>query len=331
MDIAQPTERRGARAALVWAAVGLTVAFAYLAVKDVDWSEAWNALAASDIEWVVPAFAAMVAALAVRAARWWSVFARETRPPFRAISDALLVGYFYNTILPLRAGEAIRVVDLGRRSGVSRVEALATVAVERAMDVVALLVLFFVASPWLPEVSWLRAAAVLGAVLALVIGAAVASLAIWGVRPIHALLRPFARFARAERIEAAAGNLAQGLVALRHARVAAEAFTWTMLSWALLSLSFWLMMLGFDLDVSPLAGLLVLVATGLAMILPSPPAALGVFEAAAVVALGAYGVSASHALPYAVVLHLLNSIPFLLAAPLVLRSPARAQRGAREA
>jgi uncharacterized protein (TIRG00374 family) len=271
----------------------------------------------------------MVAGLAVRAARWWSVFSPETRPPFRAVSDSLLVGYFYNTILPLRAGEAIRVVDLSRRARVSRVEALATVAVERAMDVVALLVLFFVASPWLPEVSWVRAAAVLGAVVAFVIAALVAALAIWGVRPIHAVLRPFARFVPADRIEAAAGNLVQGLVALRHARVAVEAFAWTTLSWVLFSLSYWLLMIGFDLDVPPLAGLLVLVATGLAMILPSPPAALGVFEAAAVVALAAYGVSASHALPYAVVLHLLNTIPFLAAAPFVLRGSGRAARAAR--
>ena len=301
--------------------------FTYLAVRDVDWAEAWDALVHSDLEWVVPSFGLMLAALLVRAARWWSVFARETRPRFRAVSDALLVGYFYNTILPLRAGEAIRVVDLGRRSGVSRVEALATVAVERAMDVLALLVLFFVAAPWLPEVSWLRAAAALGAALALVIVAAVVALAVWGVRPIHALLRPFARFAPAERVEAAAENLAQGLVALRRPRVAAAAVAWTVLSWILFALSFWLMLLAFDLELSPLAGLLVLVATGLAMILPSPPAALGVFEAAAVVALAAFDVSASLALPYAVVLHLVNTIPFVALAPLVLAGGRRS--GAR--
>jgi hypothetical protein len=50
----------------------------------------------------------------------------------------------------------------------------------------------------------------------------------------------------------------------------------------LLALSTWVLMLGFDLGLSPLAGGLVIVAVGLSMILPSSPAAVGVFEAAPV-------------------------------------------------
>ncbi len=49
------------------------------------------------------------------------------------------------------------------------------------------------------------------------------------------------------------------------------------------------------------------------MILPSPPAAVGVFEGAALIALKAYGVPYSSALPYALVLHLVNFVPFVVA------------------
>ena len=45
------------------------------------------------------------------------------------------------------------------------------------------------------------------------------------------------------------------------------------------------------------------------MILPSSPGALGVFEGATVVVLGAYGVDPSVALSYALVLHALNLAP----------------------
>ena len=34
------------------------------------------------------------------------------RPPLREVTRALLVGYFFNNILPMRAGEAARVISL---------------------------------------------------------------------------------------------------------------------------------------------------------------------------------------------------------------------------
>jgi uncharacterized membrane protein YbhN (UPF0104 family) len=72
---------------------------------------------------------------------------------------------------------------------------------------------------------------------------------------------------------------------------------------------------------------LVAVAIGLGMILPSPPAAVGVFEGAALIALGAYGVPHSSALPYAVVLHLINFVPFVIVGALLLHYNSRHLRG----
>ena len=53
----------------------------------------------------------------------------------------------------------------------------------------------------------------------------------------------------------------------------------------------------FHLHLSFACGVLVVVAVGLSMILPSPPGAIGVFEGAALIALKAYGVPHSEALP----------------------------------
>jgi uncharacterized membrane protein YbhN (UPF0104 family) len=55
------------------------------------------------------------------------------------------------------------------------------------------------------------------------------------------------------------------------------------------------------------------------MILPSPPGAIGVFEGAALIALKAYGISHSSALPYALVLHAVSFVPFLLVGPFLLQ------------
>ena len=69
--------------------------------------------------------------------------------------------------------------------------------------------------------------------------------------------------------------------------------------------------------------MLVTVVIGLAMIIPSPPAAVGVFEAAGVLALGAYHVHQSAALPYALVLHVSNFVPLVIVGALMLHTAAR--------
>lgn len=312
--------RSPARSLLLAIALVLTGVFTYLALRNAHLGEVLEALRESEKRWLAPAFVVLMAAVLARAVRWWSLFARETRPPLGAVLRALLVGYFFNNVLPLRAGEAARIVALHRWAGTSRVESATTAVLERAYDIVALLLLLFAIVPWLPEVSWLRGATILLAVVAVVLLAVVLVLARYGVRPVRLLLRPLLRVpALHDRVGTGAANLARGLAGLREARVAVAAGVWTVLSWLLVGLSSWLVLLGFDLELSVLAGLFVVITINLALILPSSPAAVGVFEAATLLALDAYGVSESRALSYALVLHALNFLPFVLVGVLLLR------------
>lgn len=302
------------RTAVLWIlALGVTVVFGYLAVRDAQPDEVWRSLRESNGWWLVPALAVLGLGTFVRAVRWRSLFGHDTRPPIGPVTAATLVGLAVNNVLPLRAGEAARILALGRRTGTSRVETLATVALERALDVFCLILMLIVALPWLPDVEWLRPAVVLALLIALVLGA----LALVGERPFHALAR------RSERLEEAWHSVSRGLVGLRHPRIALAGFTWTVASWVLVALSCWLVTLAFDLDLPVVSGLLVLSAIGLAMILPAAPANLGVFEAAAVLALAAYDVPRSQALSYAFVLHGLNLFPYVVAGAVALRFTRR--------
>jgi len=320
--------RVSGRATLVWGGLVVSALFAYLAVRHVRFREVWDALEASNYWWLVPAFGALVVATVLRAYRWQFLFARETRPPIRPVLSAMLIGQFVNNVLPARAGEAARVVALNQSSGSSRAEVAGTVVVERAYDVFSVLVLLFVLVPWLPHVSWLRAAAILA--IALSAGLLIAALALfrYGERPIRFVLRPLSRlpFLSLDRTERAAANLAQGFAGLRRLRLAVLAFVLTISSWFVVGVSAWLLMKGFDLDLSIVAGTLVMIAVALALILPSSPAAVGVFEAATLVALRAYHVSSSKALSYALVLHALNFLPFIAAGVFFLQTHALSLR-----
>jgi uncharacterized protein (TIRG00374 family) len=306
--------RRSLRLAAI--AVGLVVSFvfAYIAVRDVDFERFRQALADSNYAWLVPALAVLGVGVALRAVRWRLLFNPATRPPLGATTRALLIGTFFNNVLPARAGEAIRVFALHRDAGTSRAEALGTAATERTYDVIALLVLLFAALPWLPELTWLRRAAVLAIVVAVGLAVTVLVLARWRERPLRYLLRPLARIPgfSVEQAEHAAANLLAGLAAVRRAEIAVPALALSFVAILVIAFSYWLVMLAFDLGLGFSAGLLVMIATNLAMLIPSSPAALGVFEAATVVALGAYGIDDSRALSYAVVLHAVTFVPFVL-------------------
>ena len=312
---------RISRATLSWAGFGVSALFAYLAVRHVDFQNVWQGLRASNYWWLLPAFATLVAAILLKAVRWRYLFTRETRPSTRAVVIALLIGYFFNSVLPARAGEAARVLALNRRAGTSRAEAGATVVLERGYDVLCLLLLLFVATPWLPSISWLHAAAVLGIIVATGLVAAILVLALWEIRPVHLALRPLHRlpFLASERIEHVGDRIGEGLAAARQPRLVLAALAWTTIGWLVLALSAWFVMRGFHLGLPFGAALLVVVATNVAQILPSSPAAVGVFEAATLVALHPYDVSDSRALSYALVLHALNFLPYIAIGLLLLR------------
>jgi glycosyltransferase 2 family protein len=213
------------------------------------------------------------------------------------------------------------VLALNRRAGTSIAEASATVVLERAYDILCLLLLLFVATPWLPSISWLRAAALLGIIVAAGLACAIFILARWGVRPVHFALKPLQRlpFLSTERIAQVGDRIGEGLAAARQPRLVLAAFGLTTIGWLAAALADWFVMRGFHLALPFAAALLVVIATNVAQILPSSPAAVGVFEAATLVALKPYHVSDSRALSYALVLHVLNFVPFIVAGPLLLR------------
>ncbi len=302
-----------------------TCIFGYFAVRNVDFERFRAGLADSNYFWLIPALGALAAAVLLRAIRWQLLFSRETRPPLTAVTVALLIGYFFNQLLPARAGEAARVLALHRESGTSRAEAAGTAVTERIYDVLSLLVMLFVAMPFLPDVAWIHRAAIFAIAFALLLVAAILAVVRYGERPISFLLRPLARLPRvpAGRIDAAALNLLRGLAALHRPQLAVPALVATVVSWLVLAIAFWCGLKAFHLELGYGAGVLIVIATNLVLVVPSAPAAVGAFEAALVLALDPYHVDRSKALAAAVVLHGLNLFPFLVSGVWALKYHSR--------
>jgi uncharacterized membrane protein YbhN (UPF0104 family) len=323
---------RLSQAALLIVGVAASALFLWLAARDVELDLFWDALRDCDYLLLAPALAILAVAVAIRSWRWQLLFAPATRPPLGAVTRAMLVGQLFNVILPMRAGEAARIVMLHQEAGTSRAESLGTAVVERVYDVLALLLLVLAATPFLPEVTWLRRAAFATAVLLALVVVAAVVVDRFGARPLRVVLGPLAYLPGIERThtDAAAGRLIEGLGALHRPRQAAPAFLLGLASWLVLAASYWFVLEAFGLGLGFDAGVLILVTTTLSLVIPSAAAGVGVFEAGGVLALRAYSIDESTALSATVVLHALNLFPYVVVGAIVLHGHALRLRSARQ-
>jgi glycosyltransferase 2 family protein len=316
-----------ARLRLVVLAGGLAVSLGltYLALRGINFSRFWRALTEGHPEWLAPAFGVFGLAYVVRLRRWSILFAPESRPDLRPLFRALLAGEFFTSLLPVaRLGDVARIVVLHRAAGTSRAETGGTIVAERTYDAAALLLLLFVAVPFAPPVTWLRAAALTLAAVGLALAVAPVVLNVFGSRPIEFLLRPLSRlsgFSR-DRTDLAAARVLLGLRGLRRPRLAAAAFALSGATWSYVAASYVLAMRVVDVHLGLDAGIVVAVATTFSLLVPGLPASVGLFEAATIVALKPFGVGAARALSVGVVIHVLTFVPFLVLGPLALRGVA---------
>lgn len=265
--------RRRSRLLINAITILVTLLFSYVAFRNFKVDATWPALRASDYWWLIPALISFGLGCGGRALRWRSLFAPGRRPTRGVTRNAMMIGYFYNNILPARAGEGARILVLTRRSNAPPVEVAGTVVLERIYDLVAVLVIFFVAEPWLPHLKWFGAAAVVAIALVLAIGATASILTIYGDRPLHRLLRPLGRFSLFPQsfLDRLVSELAHGLSGLKSLPVAGEAFVWTITAWLCSMACAYFVTLAFHLALPFGAGVLVVVAVGLGMIIPHPP------------------------------------------------------------
>ena len=107
-------------------------------------------------------------------------------------------------------------------------------------------------------------------------------------------------------------RFSEGLSVLRTPGHFIAVFWWTLLHWLLQPLAFWFGFKAIGIDVSFWATLFVQGVIVVGVALPSAPGFVGVFETAAKLALGVYGISQEQAVAWAVVFHVVSFIPITL-------------------
>jgi uncharacterized protein (TIRG00374 family) len=271
----------------------------------------WRAVREAHYWYAIPALVMVFVGISLRVERWRWMFSRADRPGFAATFWALNIGLFANNVLPARLGEIARMAALSRETRLRRTQVLTTIAVERVFDVAALGVLGVLVLPIAPAGSLRRNLAIAVVVIFAALAAVLLALASRRLRALGERLVLRLPVVGGERGTRTVASLRAGVDSLRDVRTLAIVMFWSLASWISLAVSNWFVLKMFDTGAPWHAAVLALLATNLAMIVPSSAASIGVFEVAARESLTAYGVPAALALSFALVLHAINILPTL--------------------
>jgi uncharacterized protein (TIRG00374 family) len=277
----------------VWGTLAITGGCLWLAMRGVPLDDVMASMERANLTLLlvlsVPSY---VAAVWVRALRWRYLTESIAPMPRSTLFRAMAIGFAVNNLLPLRIGELARSWYLARETGTSATSVLGSVAVERVIDVVVLLILAMVGLLVAGRESDEAGLLAQGALLLLPVAVApLAVLIVLRLRPefVYRIVRFFARplpDRLGDGLESVLRRFADGLGSLRGG---------THLFWIVLhSITIWLILsaipmlagiaaFGIDLG-SPAKTLVlswvVLAVVGVAVAIPSAPGFFGPYQLA---------------------------------------------------
>jgi len=298
--------RRSPQLALGFA---LAAFFLWLALRNVDGAALAAAARGVSPAWVAAAPLVLALGYLCRILRWQSMLRRHNPELSLGRSTVAIVGSIaVNNLLPLRAGDALRTFGFSRWLGVPSSVVLATVLIERLLDMV-ILILALALALWAFSLD-------IAAVGLARSGGTV--LAVFGIISLLLLLRPrllgpvFAGLTRVApvfgpaaryRIAGFLGPLRDTLADLSGRHAMPALMVWSVLVWFFEGATYWVLARSIPALTAPEAAWLAMPTGTLSTLLPSSPGHVGTFDYFAQLATTAAGNPLAEATAFVLITH----------------------------
>jgi uncharacterized protein (TIRG00374 family) len=307
-------------------AISLTLAALLLALflRTLDFAAVGRAIRGAHVGWLLLATACgLVATPLFRSWRWGFLLRKAGRPSFWDLNSATSIGFAASTLLPARAGEIVRPLALAKSAGLPVAPCLASIALERLIDLVTCVSLFVVyALGWAPEMTGdaagrfllLRRSAVVagaGTLIGLAVLAFLAAKRERTDRFVKPLLRPLPARIGA-KVESILLSFLDGLGALGSVRNVAVVAASSFALWLLICVQVHATLRAFDLVFPFPVAFFVVAWAILGLFIPTPGGVGGYHTAVAYALTGFYGVAKNTAAAFALVSHALSFVPITL-------------------
>lgn len=256
----------------------------------------------------------------VRVVRWRYLLRPIGPTRFYPALRATIIGFALNSLVPGRVGEVVRPVMLARSEGLSAAASLATIVVERLLDLLVICLIFggivALSGPQQSAAgSALLATMRTGAAIAGLAGAAALTLAFALAADPRRAGRLAARLAHwapagvARRMAGQLGRFLEGAAAACRPRTLAIGMFWTFILWGATAMSLWFVTQAFGIYIDAAGAIIMLGLIVVGVAVPTP-GGVGSYHAA--YQLGAtvlYGATDDQAVGAALLLHLLSFGP----------------------
>ncbi|HEX4836926.1 MAG TPA: lysylphosphatidylglycerol synthase transmembrane domain-containing protein, partial [Solirubrobacteraceae bacterium] len=305
------------RAGLAGAAILLAAVLA-LALSRLDLPHIAHALISASPGWVALALVVMMLSLLARSTSWHATLHAalpDSKVTWMAVTRATMIGVMASAVFPGRIGEPTRMIVLSRRleGPASRTFPIVAGTVF-SQTLINLAVLGILAAVTFTSVPLFEGhASALEAVLAV---PAFVSLFVFGGPPLLRL----AQHSRNPRVRGVAIAFAgllrlgrRGLVVFARPRHGMAAVGAQLLAWAMQWTSCYMVVLALGLQhqATLVTAAAILLAVNVTAVLPATPSNVGVFQAACLVVLAAYGIGAGPALAYGIILQAIELLTAL--------------------
>ena len=273
--------------------------------------EVWDELRKAVLYWIPALLAANLVSDYFRALRWQQLTPEDKRPPVFLMFFASHIGSAVNFLVPLRAGEAIRVRLISQRTGIEPAALVATLFGEILSDLVTFSIYIAVGLALMSEATFLWPVGVLVGVVAV---ATITGALVLAQRGERWTGPPETRGWRGW-LGRQLYHFAEGLAPLRKPGRFAVLLATAQGTWFFETLMFYMTGQALGIDLSFPAYMLLVVTANVAGSIPLTQAGFGVFELGVAGVMRALGVPEVQAATYALFVHVLLTTPHLLYGP----------------
>ena len=279
--------------------VAASVGLGWLAVRGLDWDLVSDSLSGVSAELIALSIVVFMFASWLRAYRWKILLRDE------AVSTGRLFviqneGIGLNNLVPVRiASEATQLAVLTMRDRVRGSVALATLGMERVVDVVASTLILIAAFFFVPEMENFTLY-VWGALGFAVVAVVLVRFLSWGSDS----LQVFRRWSYVQEFATAVRDLERARMRLAASLAVSTAY------WILVGMTAWIIAQAIDMDISPVTATIAIMGTiFFATAVPALPSSVGTFEAAVVYVLDFFGMDRSSGFAFAILIHAVLFLP----------------------
>ena len=291
----------------------LAILFLWLIAHQVNPDELKKAFVGTNTSWIIIALTAFFLGYVCRINRWCLMLQCDNAHlRWRHCAGPLLASFAANNVLPFRAGDVLRAFAFNRRLGVSSGIVMATLFVERLLDLLMVLLLLGVAlavfgldvSNFAGVGSAALVAIAIGILLLLLFPQLFAPLAIASGKLVARLAPKLG-----EKLLQEINKSLEMLVHLSKGGTMIRLVIWSIAAWLAEGCVFWFAAIALSSITVPTGGWLALPVGTLATLIPSTPGYVGTFDYFTIRAMTALGNNLIVATAYALLVHVLLWFP----------------------